>query len=161
MTDFLNISDFLSPVNVHDLLNSDYLKNGQLGKTIQVYDEQFPDLDEADIVLVGCGEQRGSDSHKDYGYAADNIRKYFYSLYYWHLDMRMADIGNVSNGSSLADSYAALKTVVHELINEGKTVIILGGSHDLTLAQYGAYADNQKAIEACGVDALIDLNIDS
>ena len=42
-------------------------------------------------------------------------------------------------GSLYTDSYAALKTVVHELINDGKTVIILGGSHDLTLAQYGAY----------------------
>jgi arginase family enzyme len=64
-------------------------------------------------------------------------------------------------GSLYTDSYAALKTVVHELINDGKTVIILGGSHDLTLAQYGAYVDNGKAIEASCVDALIDLNIDS
>ncbi len=59
------------------------------------------------------------------------------------------------------DSYAALKTVVHELINDGKTVVILGGSHDLTLSQYSAYADDKKIIEASCIDALIDLNISS
>jgi arginase family enzyme len=37
----------------------------------------------------------------------------------------------------------------------------LGGSHDLTLAQYHAYADQKRFIEASCVDALIDLNIDS
>ena len=161
MSDFLNISDFLSPVNVHELLNGDDLKNGQLGKTMQVYDEQFPDLDEADIVVVGCREQRGSKLDKVYRQGADNIRKYFYSLYYWHTDIRLADVGNIRIGSSQADSYAALKTVVQELINERKTVIILGGSHDLTLAQYRAYTENKKLIEACCVDALIDLNMDS
>jgi formiminoglutamase len=161
MSDFLNISDFLSPVHVHELLDGDHLKSGQLGKTMQVYDEQFPDLDEADIVLIGCGEQRGSGLDGVYGLAADNIRKYFYSLYYWHNDIRLADIGNIKIGSSQADSYAALKTVVQELINERKTVIILGGSHDLTLAQYRAYTENKKLIEACCVDALIDLDMDS
>ena len=161
MSDFLNISDFLSPVHVHELLNGDDLKNGQLGKTMQIYDEHFPDLDEADIVVVGCGEQRGNGLDEVYGQAADNIRKYFYSLYYWHSDIRLADIGNIRIGSSQADSYAALKTVVQELINERKTVIILGGSHDLTLAQYRAYTENKKLIEACCVDALIDLNMDS
>ena len=51
--------------------------------------------------------------------------------------------------------------MINELIRDGKTVIILGGSHDLTLAQYQAYADNKKTIEATCVDALVDLNLDS
>jgi formiminoglutamase len=82
-------------------------------------------------------------------------------LYYWHKDVRIADIGNIKNGSLYTDSYAALRTVVQEILDAGKTVIILGGSHDLTLSQYQAYADNKKIIEAACVDALIDLNLDS
>jgi arginase family enzyme len=39
--------------------------------------------------------------------------------------------------------------------------VILGGSHDLTLAQYNAYADLEQIIEATCVDAKIDLNMDS
>jgi arginase family enzyme len=79
----------------------------------------------------------------------------------WHNDIRIADIGNIQQGSLYTDSYAALRTVVQELIKDGKTVIILGGSHDLTLSQYHAYAEAKRPIEASCIDALIDLNIDS
>jgi len=48
----------------------------------------------------------------------------------------IADIGNIKTGATLADSYAAVKAVLAELIRMNKTVVILGGSHDITLAQY-------------------------
>jgi arginase family enzyme len=93
--------------------------------------------------------------------APDVIRRHFYQLFYWHTDIKIADIGNIRAGASFTDSYAALRTVVRELIADGKTVVILGGSHDLTLPQYQAYTDSNKTIEVSCVDALIDLNIDS
>jgi arginase family enzyme len=161
MSDFLNIADFLSPINIHEISNDEGYKDGQLGTVIHSYQEEFPDLDEVQLVLVGCGEQRGSGLIHGQSKAPDIIRRHFYSLYYWHQDITIADIGNIKAGSLYTDSYAALKTVVQELINDGKTVIILGGSHDLTLAQYYAYAENKKVIEASCVDALIDLNLDS
>ena len=167
MPDHLNISDFLSPVDIYEISQDDY-KEGQIGGTIPIYHidkasdkDEFPDLDDADLVIVGCGEQRGSGLIHGHSKAPDLIRRQLYALYYWHTDVRIADVGNIKEGSLYTDSYAALKTVLRELINDGKTVVILGGSHDLTLAQYAAYADNEKAIEASCVDALIDLNIDS
>jgi arginase family enzyme len=161
MSDYLNISDFLSPLNLHEISMDEAYKEGQIGNLISVYDEQFPDLDEAQIVFIGCGEQRGSGLIHGHSKAPDIIRRHFYSLYYWHHDVKIADAGNIKPGSLFTDSYAALKTIVQELINDRKTVIILGGSHDLTLAQYNAYADNKRSIEASCIDALIDLNIDS
>lgn len=161
MSDHLNISDFLSPVNLHELSNDEGYKDGQLGKVISVYDEEFPDLDEAQLVIVGCGEQRGSGLIHGQSEAPDLIRRHFYNLYYWHQDIKIADVGNIKAGSLFTDSYAALKTVVQELITDGKTVIILGGSHDLTLPQYYAYSENKRTIEASSVDAKIDLNLDS
>ena len=104
---------------------------------------------------------RGSGIIHGQSTAPDIIRRHFYSLFYWHNDIKIADIGNIKTGSLYTDSYAALKTVTHELINDGKTVIILGGSHDLTMAQYNAYAENKKLIEASCVDALIDLDLGS
>src|SRR6266496_2673485 len=159
MPDHLNISDFLSPLNIHEISQDEAYKEGQIGAMISYYGEEFPDLDEAQVVIVGCGEQRGSGLIHGYSKAPDLIRRQLYTLYYWHTDVKIADAGNIKSGSLYTDSYAALRTVVHELINDGKTVIILGGSHDLTLPQYGAHADNEKAIEASCVDALIDLNI--
>ncbi len=166
MADHLNISDFLEPVQIAKMSNDEGYLDGQLGKSISIFDENgFPDLDEVQMVLVGCSEQRGSGLTHGLSDAPDLIRRHFYNLYYWHKDIRIADVGNVRAGSLYTDSYAALRTVVQELLADDKTVIILGGSHDLTLSQYGAYADNlrgkpagQKTIEAACVDAFIDLN---
>lgn len=161
MSDYLNISDFLDPVNLHEISNDEGYKEGQLGKVIDVYAENFPELDEVQLVIVGCGEQRGSGRLPGKSQAPDLIRKQFYSLFYWHADIKLADVGNVKSGAQFSDTYAALKTVVGELVQDGKTVIILGGSHDLTLAQYFAYAGSKRTIEASVVDALIDLNMES
>lgn len=161
MSDYLNISDFLLPVNLYEISHDVSYRDGQLGKSVAVYSESFPELDDVQIVIVGCGEQRGSGLIHGHSGAPDVIRRHLYSLFYWHHDIRIADIGNIRPGSLYTDSYAALRTVVQELINDRKTVIILGGSHDLTMAQYNAYAENKKAIEATCVDAMIDLDIDS
>jgi formiminoglutamase len=157
---FESIVDFLDPVNLGMVSNDTGYKEGQIGKVIKVYEDEFPDLDNVDIVLVGCGEQRGAALLQP-GTAADIIRNEFYNLYYWHQDIRLADIGNVKIGKANTDTYAALKVVLHEMMLEGKTVIVLGGSHDLTLSQYYAFADEKRQVDAVGVDAVIDINIDS
>jgi arginase family enzyme len=155
-----SIIDFLDPINLAEISLDAGYKDGQIGTVIKVFEDEFPDLDEAQMVLVGCGEQRGSALLHSSG-AANAVRNEFYSLYYWHQDIKLADIGNVKTGKSLNDTYAALKMVVHELVMQGKLVVILGGSHDLTLAQYYAFADDKRLIDAVGVDAVIDINIDS
>ena len=161
MSDYLNIADFLEPVSLSALSHDEGYREGQVGRVISVYEEAFPDLDEVQVVLVGCGEQRGSGLIHGHSNAPDLVRRQFYSLFYWHNDIQFADIGNIRAGSLYTDSYAALKTVIHELVNDGKLVIILGGSHDLTLSQYQAYADNKRSIEASSADALIDLELES
>jgi arginase family enzyme len=113
------------------------------------------------MVIVGLGESRGLGPSSQINAAANAIRKEFYSLFHWHKDVHVADIGNVKPGATLQDSYAALKSVVNELIQHKKRVVILGGSHDLTLAQYEAYADLEQIIEVTCVDSRIDLNMDS
>jgi arginase family enzyme len=71
--------------------------------------------------------------------------------------VKLADIGTITPGATLNDTYAAAKTVIAELLAQKKTVIVLGGSHDITLAQYGAYAQQKQIIEASVVDAFINL----
>jgi len=157
---FESIADFLEPLNLNEISHDAGYKEGQVGRAIKAYEEEFPNLDEADIVIVGCGEQRGGGLLHS-STAADVVRTEFYSLYYWHQDIKLADIGNVKIGKAYTDTYAALKIVLHELMIEGKTVIILGGSHDLTLSQYYAFADEKRQVDAVGIDAIIDINIDS
>lgn len=157
---FESIADFLEPINLSEISHDSGYKEGQIGRVIKAYEDEFPDLEAAQIVLVGCGEQRGG-ALLHASEAANAIRSEFYNLYYWHQDIKLADVGNVKIGKAYTDTYAALKMVLHELVNEGKMVVILGGSHDLTLAQYHAFADDKIQVDAVGVDAAIDINIDS
>ena len=153
--------DFLEPVNLYELSDDEGYKDTQLGRHIALYDESFPDISNADIVLVGCSEMRGSGIHFSNIDSANAIRKEFYSLFHWHNDVNVADVGNVKRGSTLQDTYAALRSVISELLEKNKKVVILGGSHDLTLAQYQAYVAAEKIIEATCIDAKIDLKMDS
>ncbi|MBS1628247.1 MAG: formimidoylglutamase [Bacteroidetes bacterium] len=158
---FHTIIDFLNPVNLSVISNDEGFRDTQLGKHIEIYEDAFPDINHADLIIVGCDEYRGSGNFSAQVGSADAVRKNFYSLYHWHKDVTVADIGNIKQGASLQDSYAAVKTVVNELIEAGKRVVIIGGSHDITLAQYNAYVQQQKIIEAVCVDAKIDLDMDS
>ena len=161
MSDTHRIADFLEPLNMSELLGDHEFKDGQLGKMVLVYEHSFPDLKDADIVIVGCGEERGNNLVMEATSAPDNIREQFYLLYNWHVDVQLADIGNIRSGATLTDTYAALKTVVGELTAMGKTVLILGGGHDLTLAQYHSYRDAKQVIEGTCIDALVNIDINS
>lgn len=161
MSDLFNLADFLEPFKLSELCADQEFKDGQIGKMVWVYEHSFPDLTGADIVIVGCGEERGNNFVTEKTSAPDNIREQLYFLYYWHTDVQLADIGNIRSGATLADTYAALKTVIRELTSMKKTVLILGGSHDLTLAQYYSYADSKNIIEASCIDALINIDINS
>ena len=155
------IADFLEAVNTGMLSDDEGYRDGQFGRSMVIYEYDMPDLAETDIIIVGCPEYRGRQPGKYQASGPDNVRSHLYSMYYWHPEIRIADIGNIKHGATLSDTYAALKTVVGECMDAGKTVIILGGSHDLTLAQYYAYSDRGNIIEAVCVDAQIDIDVDS
>ncbi len=112
MHDFESIVDFLEPINLFELSDDEGFKDTQLGKHVLVNEEYFPDLEEADLVIVGFGETRGFVRSSIINEAPDAIRKEFYSLFHWHPDVQVADVGNVKAGDSLQDSYAALQSVV-------------------------------------------------
>ena len=152
-----DLHEFLEPVNPAFFNDDKGYNDGQLANFLSVYDDQLPDLAETDIVLVGInGNETITDSN-----AANAIRKQFYQLHYWHTDVQIADIGNIKSGATINDTYAAVKTVLAELLKMNKTVILLGGSHDITLAQYFAYKQLQQIIEATVIDATIDLKSES
>src|SRR6476619_2243081 len=154
------ILDFLQPVNKFLLSDDQGYQHTQLWSNIDAYESCFPTLEKVDVIIIGCNETRGAGT-PGYAASADAIRKELYKLYHWHKDVRVADAGNIKLGATLHDSYAALKTVDKELLQHCKKVVIIGGSHDLTLAQYNIYASMEKVIEATCVDAMIDLNMDS
>jgi arginase family enzyme len=128
----------------------------QWGACVQVATGQTVDWDAVDMVILGCGERRGQEEGLDYSQAPDAIRKHFYQSYNWHPSLKIADMGNIRAGASVGDTRAALRTVLHELQQAGKVVILLGGSHDLAMQQYEAFKKSQQIIHAASADMLID-----
>ncbi|MFN5232210.1 MAG: arginase family protein [Bacteroidota bacterium] len=158
---FESIIDFLDPVNLPHILEDNELKEGQIGKSIDIFQDIFPDLTHADIVIATCDELRGDGQLGSASAETDAVRKELYSLYYWHKHIKLADIGKIKTGMHLSDTYAAIKTVAKEIIQRNKIFLLIGGSHDLSLAVYEAYREMNKIIEVTGVDAYIDLSMDN
>lgn len=152
-----DLQEFLEPVNPATFNHDKGYNDGQLANFIACYENELPDLEEADLVLVGIN---GNETMTETD-AANCIRAQFYQLHYWHTDVKIADIGNIKSGATLSDTYAAVKTVLAELLRMNKTVVLLGGSHDITLAQYYAYKEMRQIIEATVIDATIDLRSES
>jgi arginase family enzyme len=155
------IQDFVEPINLSFLSKDEGYRDTQLGKHIKSYENQLPDITDADIVLIGAGECRGAGFALNGFEAANAVRAALYNLYYWHAQVTIADIGNVKLGQSIQDSYAALRTVIAELILQNKKVVIMGGSHDLTLPQYHAYTAIPTLVNAVVADAKIDLDLEA
>jgi arginase family enzyme len=155
-----DLHEYLSPVNVAEISEDAAYNDSQIASVIKINEEEIPDLSDIDLVIVGVNEFRGNGFIATKN-SADAIRKKFYELHYWHKEISIADIGNIKVGASLNDSYSALSIVLKELFQLKKTVVIIGGSHDNTLAQYFAYKDLNKIIDATVVDATIDLRSES
>ncbi len=156
-----DLHDFLEPVLMTALNSDNGYNDGQFAKHIDIYETQLPDITLADIVLVGVTETRGCGVFINSENAPDAIRRQLYQLHYWHKEVSIADIGNIKTGATLNDSYAAIKTVLAELLRMNKKVVILGGSHDITLAQYFAYKELNRVVEATCIDANINLRGES
>lgn len=147
------IQEFVDAVNPYAISEDEGYKPGQIGHMLS----ESNDLEDADLVLLGCDEWRGMGIRGSMG-NTDTVRQQLYSLYLWHSAIRIADAGNLKNGVSLTDTYAGVTMVLREMLKAGKRVLLFGGSHDLMLAAYRAFAEERILIESTAVDALIDLD---
>lgn len=151
------IFDYIAPIHPAHTMDLP-LSEQHIGKNIAYATRENPDIDDAQVVIIGCGEFRNQHPNSEYSNGPDAIREAFYQSYYWHRDIKIADIGNIIEGAKPADTYAALLTVLKELDALGKEVIVLGGSHDITLQQYNVFKQKQNAIDMCVLDMLADID---
>ena len=130
----------------------------QWGANIKCATQQSFHWQDADIVIVGCGEWRGEDHAAAHSDSPNTIREHLYKMYYWHNAVKIADAGNIRRGATVDDTRAALLAVLQEIHQAGKIAIVLGGSHDLTLQQYEVFKKAEKLVVASVADMLIDLH---
>ena len=126
---------------------------GQLGAQIR----DLSHWEQADIILLGNLEDRGSKAGKDLSQAADKIREKLYELSLPYSDIKIADFGNLKPKESIEAHNEMFAYVLRTLLEQDKRVLILGGDQSITYGQYLAYEDSGKEVEYVHIDSSFDL----
>jgi arginase family enzyme len=154
-----DIAHFFSPVNTDDINNNQNLKETQLGNLFTIYKnvDDFPDLDGIDIAIIGVCEERNAENNDGCNLAPDAVRQFLYKLYDTGFTLKVADLGNINPGHSTEDTFFALRSTVDNLIRKNIIPLIIGGSQDLTYAQFLGYKDLEQTINVSAIDSMFDL----
>lgn len=130
-----------------------------IGKKVKFIERETSDdvLKNIDIAIVGVKEERGALNNKGCSEGPDKVRKKLYSLYANSFTPRIADFGNISAGNTANDTYFAVSTVIAELLKKKILTIIIGGSQDITYANYRAYETMEQTVNIVAVDSMFDI----
>ncbi|QQS30244.1 MAG: formimidoylglutamase [Sphingobacteriales bacterium] len=154
------LQDYLSPVKGYETIVQSHLTANQWGKKLQIYTKNngFPDLSEVKIAIFGVEEDR-SNGLNHCNLAPNVIRQELYQLYNWEPSFAVADLGNIAAGYTLSDTYFAVRKVVAQLLQEGIIPVLIGGTHDISLAQFWGHTEAETESETSVVifDEKIDL----
>ena len=150
---------FLTPVSDVVLAHNELLSTQALGKKLRIHSSQhgIPDLDNVKIAIIGVLENRNDVNYIGEEFQLNEIRKAFYELFPGSWTTSIADLGDIHKGESVEDTYFALKTAISELIRKDIIPVIIGGTQDLTYANYRAYDDIIPMVNIVNVDSKFDL----
>ncbi|HCT29562.1 MAG TPA: hypothetical protein DIW31_02240 [Bacteroidales bacterium] len=150
--DYLDPTDALPKIggvgkDASTLLNTTFFKHGK----------SFPSIIDGEIVIVGFPESRNS-SNKGASKSPDLIREFFYSLSSFPIKTKIIDAGNLKPTKTTKDSYSAIKDLADYFLSKGATLVVLGGTQELSYPIYQAIKLHRKSITASFIDSRIDMD---
>jgi len=151
--------NFLSPVSDSVLAHNELLSAQALGRKLKIHSAQYgiPDLEGVNVAILGVLENRNDVTYIGEEFQLNEIRKSFYSLFPGSWNTTIADLGDINRGESVEDTYFALKEAITILVKKNIIPLILGGSQDLTYANYRAYDALIPMVNIVNVDAQFNL----
>ncbi|MCA0431231.1 MAG: formimidoylglutamase [Bacteroidetes bacterium] len=153
-----DINYFFKPIDVNEFLNETTFHENQLGNLIVQHTEgNFPELNEINIALIGVCEDRNSVNNTGCNMAPNEVRSFLYKLYAGTFSPKIVDLGNIMPGKTVNDTYFALRECVEVLVKQNIFPIIIGGSQDITYAQFLGYKNLEQTINMVAVDSVFDL----
>lgn len=150
----MSLQLMFDPVLAED--TQDFEHYSYLNQRFKKNQDVFPSLDEIDIAIVGITEDRGNPENEGAHTGADAIRRALYGLRASHMKYRVADLGNLRPGETLEDSYQRLKEVVRTLVEKGIVPVLIGGTHDMSLAVVRAYEEMENKMVFLNIDSRSD-----
>jgi arginase family enzyme len=151
--------NFLSPVSDNVLAHNELLAYQTIGKKLKIHSKQngLPELDDVQVAILGVIENRNDINYIGEEFNLNEIRKSLYALYPGNWHITIADLGDINKGETVEDTYFALKTTISILIQKKIIPIIIGGTQDLTYANYRAYDTFMPMVNIVNIDSRFDL----
>nr|AOE13282.1 arginase [uncultured bacterium] len=150
---------YLSPVD--DLILSHMNLNSSLvlGKRINIYSNVSAplELDDVDIAIIGVSEYRNTYNSVGEDFSLNEVRKTLYNLFPGNWSLNISDLGDLRLGDTVSDTYLALQSIISELLKNNIIPIIIGGSQDITYANYRSYDYLEKTVNIVNIDPNFDL----
>ena len=149
-----DISMFFDPVP--SIIYED-AEAGTLGARIEVFQgNAFPEIEKGTVVLFSVNEWRGGDTQGNSEVSIE-IRKELLRLKDHFGSLRIVDLGTIQAGESVTDTYYAVSNSVAEIVKKGGIALLLGGTQDLTYANYLAYEKLEQVVNLVAVDSRFDI----
>jgi len=154
----MQVFDYFEPV---DFSQFPELENSagkySIGKSIEAYTGKLSvsSISKTNVVVFGVPLDNG-EPNTGAALAPDGVRKELYRLAALNSKLNIADLGNLKPALSQKGTYLALRDVIEYFYELGITVVIIGGSQDLTVGICDAFKNNRYFSLSC-VDAILDI----
>lgn len=153
----MDIASLFRPLDEDVIQKRVTLDNFRLSDYTKFNFGEFPNWRKADIVVIGCPEDKGSRELGGSAMAPDQIRRHFYHLTIPKKEIAIADLGNMVKADRMTIYYDRLQDIVQEIVQAGKLLIILGGSQDIVYGQYRGYEKVTTHAEYVCIDSELDV----
>jgi len=156
----MNIQDYCDPVALERPANNHLSDKAVLCRNIYINTPDTPvkNLDQYDLAIIGIPEDRNA-SVPGSAETPDQVRNQLYQLFRLNPRLKIIDLGNLKCGNSVQDTYFALRDVLLDLVARKLTVVILGGSQDLTYGIYLAFEKINRKFSFATIDSRLDMGL--
>jgi arginase family enzyme len=152
----MDFAEFLSPTEWH------FADLTEVHSSSLIHDIRFYNSDEewdwtgCKIAIIGVEEDRHSQSNTGASQGPDSVRRKLYHLTKWDENPGIVDLGNVKAGSESQDTFYAVRSICEFLIKKEIIPLIIGGTQDITYANYLAYENLEQTVNLVTVDSKLD-----
>ena len=119
-------------------------------------EEGEPDIEGMDIALLGIQPENGTSQEPHFA-DVNSIRRYLYAMAKSSGRNRIIDLGNFVLRPTFEETLQTLSELLALLVSKNTLAIIVGGGHELDLAQFEAYGASKKEIHMLSVDSVVDM----
>ncbi|MFN0032856.1 MAG: formimidoylglutamase [Flavobacteriales bacterium] len=151
----MDISVFFKPLAKDQFADEDSHPSA-LANHITFFTGDLQEIIGKRAAIIGVKEDRLGGKNTGCAQGPDAIRQKFYSLFMFDEKIDLIDLGNIESGNEISDTHYALNQTCQYLLRKNILPIIIGGTQDLTYANYQAYEHLEQTVNLVTIDYRLD-----